>query len=370
MPAVAGATIRSRRRSDNVTDKSVDAFLTEQFGAEFARTFGSALVHGIYAADSRHLSVRAAFPSLWDAASSGSVTRGLLRRALQPSRSQDEDGYELDDMISNMKDVSAYSFLDGMETITRALARALESRRNVDILRSATAMSLRRNAADFTIDTSSGRLVHSSHVVSCLSLSALSNLVLPSTPLSVIRSLSQNPSSSVTVVNIVFPPTSFPIHPPGFGYLVPRPREGATDEELDDHAGVLGVVFDSCALPQQDRYPIADSPRYTKVTMMLGGPHAFSHTAESVQPEKLLRILTRHLAPPQPLPEPALIRVRHLTGCIPTPTVGHLQRVKELKEELQGSEVWQGRLEVIGAGIGGVSVPDCIEQGRHVGKSW
>jgi oxygen-dependent protoporphyrinogen oxidase len=52
-----------------------------RFGEPFARTFGSAMVHGIYAADSRILSVRAAFPTLWDAEEKGggSIIRGLLR---------------------------------------------------------------------------------------------------------------------------------------------------------------------------------------------------------------------------------------------------------------------------------------------------
>lgn len=29
-----------------------------------------------------------------------------------------------------------------------------------------------------------------------------------------------------------------------------------------------------------------------------------------------------------------------------------------------------GRMEVIGAGVGGVSVGDCVEQGRNVGSGW
>lgn len=195
----------------------------------------------------------------------------------------------------------------------------------------------------------------------------LSNLTpaIPALPL-----LAQGPTSTVTVVNVVFPPTSLSIHPPGFGYLVPRPRGDATAEELQDHAGVLGVVFDSCALPDQDLYPNDDSPRFTKVTMMLGGPHAFAHTAESVAEDRLLQVLTRHLAPPMPLPRPVLIRARHLHGCIPTPAVGHVQRVAQLKKELRESVTWEGRLEVVGAGVGGVSVPDCVEQGRQVGMHW
>lgn len=34
------------------------------------------------------------------------------------------------------------------------------------------------------------------------------------------------------------------------------------------------------------------------------------------------------------------------------------------------ADEWCGRLDVVGAGVGGVSVPDCIEQGRRVGLRW
>jgi protoporphyrinogen/coproporphyrinogen III oxidase len=41
----------------------------------------------------------------------------------------------------------------------------------------------------------------------------------------------------------------------------------------------------------------------------------------------------------------------------------------ELREALEKNP-WNGRMEVIGAGVGGVSIADCIEQGRNVGKNW
>ncbi|KAH8103023.1 Protoporphyrinogen oxidase [Cristinia sonorae] len=376
VPAVISASLRTTPQLQAHEDLSVDQFLTIHFGVDFARTFGSALVHGIYAADSRQLSVRAAFPSLWDAAidGKGSVVRGFIRKALRTKDAVDDELYQLDDVSSLMRNVSVYSFKEGMETITRAISRNLDSRSHIEIITGDAIRTIERSSTDamFKLVTDSGRCLKASHVVSALPMSTLAKLApSTSTPtLSPITKISRRPVSTVTVVNIVFPPTTFPIHPPGFGYLVPRPRDDASKEEIDDHAGVLGVVFDSCALPEQDLYPSPDSPRFTKVTMMLGGPHVFSHTAESVKPDRLLRILTRHLAPSHPLPDPVLIRAHHLTGCIPTPAVGHLQRVQELKAFLQESEMWQGRLEVVGAGVGGVSVPDCIEQGRHVGSSW
>ncbi|KAH7873100.1 uncharacterized protein C8R40DRAFT_1172744 [Lentinula edodes] len=57
--------------------------MTRHFGPIFACTFGSALVHCIYSADSRQLSVRAAFPSLWAMEYRGF---GSLRRSARVGR--------------------------------------------------------------------------------------------------------------------------------------------------------------------------------------------------------------------------------------------------------------------------------------------
>ncbi|KAG5220061.1 oxygen-dependent protoporphyrinogen oxidase [Salix suchowensis] len=51
--------------------------------------------------------------------------------------------------------------------------------------------------------------------------------------------LDANPSSSVTVANFVFPPSSR-FHPDGFGYLIPRPRAGYQTAE---NPGILGTVL-------------------------------------------------------------------------------------------------------------------------------
>jgi protoporphyrinogen/coproporphyrinogen III oxidase len=157
----------------------------------------------------------------------------------------------------------------------------------------------------------------------------------------------------VTVANIIFPPGQR-IHPDGFGYLVPRDAHG--------HVGVLGTIFDSCALDVQDAYASPGAPHFTKLTMML------RRGAEPATQAHLLARLTEHLAPRAPLPQPVYFCAHDMVDCIPTPTVGHLQRTRELQHAAQ--KEWNGRLEIIGAGVGGVSVGNCVEQGREAGKAW
>jgi protoporphyrinogen/coproporphyrinogen III oxidase len=115
-----------------------------RFGESFARTFGSAMVHGIYATDSRNLSVRAAFPILWDAEEKGggSVVRGFLSRN---DRDDAKDDYILGNMVTTMDGVSVYSFREGIRTITDALVHDLKRNPRVQLQSGVGVTSLHLN---------------------------------------------------------------------------------------------------------------------------------------------------------------------------------------------------------------------------------
>ncbi|KAI0761292.1 hypothetical protein BD413DRAFT_591451 [Trametes elegans] len=391
-------------------DESVDAFLTRHFGSDFARTFGSALIHGIYAADSRVLGVRAAFATMCrlEESGNGSLGRGALkeilslarRRKTQGSASIEETSYELGHVPELVKGVSVYSFEDGIQTLTDAILRYLERQENVDIVRGDGAARLVKNPRnDFQVTTTSGKKIVSSHIVSAVPLGVLHKVLAasshapkvsdpalpqqtsrsstirhpsltqipPAASLPILPHLLANPTSSVTVVNIIFPPSETPIHPAGFGYLIPRPSPDYPSPP-GSTLGILGTVFDSCSLGGQDVALSADhrAPAFTKVTVMLGGPYGAPSPAPQ-SPEflpTLLEALGMHLGHKLPLPEPCLVRVRDHRDCIPTPTVGHVARMEELRAAVR--ERWGPNAAVIGAGVGGVSVGDCIESGRRV----
>lgn len=119
-------------------------------------------------------------------------------------------------------------------------------------------------------------------------------------------------------------------------------------------------------MPQQDR----GAPGFTRMTVMVGGPHAPALTSAHSKPENVMAQLQLHLAPRGPkLPWPVHYEAVEHRDCIPTPTVGHVERMTELKQVLKEG-AWKGRLEVVGAGVGGVSVGDCVEAGRNVGRDW
>ena len=125
----------------------MDDFFTRRFGADFARVFGSALVHGIYAADARKLSLRSAFPSMWDAEERG---RGsVLLGSLRPSSPPHPDGntnYDLGELQDKMRNVSVYTFQNGIGTLVNALVSYLRKQPNVHMYSGVKIMGLRLNS--------------------------------------------------------------------------------------------------------------------------------------------------------------------------------------------------------------------------------
>jgi oxygen-dependent protoporphyrinogen oxidase len=202
--------------------------------------------------------------------------------------------------------------------------------------------------------------------------------------------LRANPHASVTVLNLVFrnpSGTETPLHPPGFGYLIPRPEHGyrpssaqqepgpgseaeavtsaesESRSEREEAPGLLGVVFDTASLPDQDGGDGATTSSFTKLTAMLGGP--YQSTRSSLSDAELVAAVLPRIADHLGLgvPWPVHYAVHRNEECIPTYLVGHTARMEELRRAV--SERWDGRMKVVGAGVGGVSIADCVKAGRQ-----
>ncbi|KAH8994513.1 FAD/NAD(P)-binding domain-containing protein [Lactarius akahatsu] len=310
-----------------------------------------ALVHGIYAADSRRLSVRAAFPTLRasERRGNGSVMWGELGPPAWFGRAagatDGEDGeWETDgdrEWDARIAAAAVLSFRGGMETLVRALVKALRGFPNVT-LRGDTAVRGIRERDDEAHSVFEVHLVgadeplKATHIISALPLPVLHSVLATSENTSPLPHLLANPHSTVTVLNLVFaaPPAPRSLHPPWLRLPRPPPRAGQDDGE------------------------------FVKMTAMLGGPHASSSSSsDSALLASVLPLISAQLGGSDPLPAPVHYAVHRNVESIPTYLVGHTARMKELRKALR--ERWGGRLEVVGAGVGGVSVADCVKAGRH-----
>ncbi|KIY67857.1 Protoporphyrinogen oxidase [Cylindrobasidium torrendii FP15055 ss-10] len=339
---------KKSNRPKGVEDESLHDFVQRRFGDKIANTLASAVMHGIYAADARKLSVRAVFPSGWgiEDAGDGSLIWGMPR---YQGPSVEIDG-ELAEMYTLLHKMAVFSYKNGLGSLTEGLRDNLAQNPNVSVHLNTTVTSI--DDTRLTLSGSTDKEFDATHVVSSIPLPKLESVLGQGA----LPHLTANSASSVTVFNFVFPVPPSELHPPGFGYLVPRPTDGYESSST----GMLGVTFDSCTLSMQDSPGAINN--FTKLTVMAGGP--FPRVANT---DDVLEELRQHFGLKE-MPKPVLTRVHHLKDCIPTPHVGHVERLKELKDAV--SEKWGGRFELMGAGASGVSVGNCVDAAKAVGQNW
>ncbi|KAI9099396.1 hypothetical protein DFS34DRAFT_703439 [Phlyctochytrium arcticum] len=366
-------------------DESIYSFISRRFGTRLA-TIASAVIHGIYAGDSRALSVKSTMPSLWRAEQrSGSVLKGMLlpqwqvpsmdswsrqiKSAFSPQTLVEASsglisGSDSTSFVRGVqKQSSIYSFKNGIESLTKALENSLIRSRNVTILRNTTAerISLSSSSSTAGVDvfhSASPKPISATHLISALPASSLSRL-LPTKLHSVATALQSIPSVDVAVINLTFrgaPKDVLPVN--GFGYLVP---------ETED-TPILGIILDSCAMP----HPASDVEERTRVTVMLGGHKLNKYfsippgSEESATTQDLfltaaLSAARKQLGVTVPLTN---YKVSFHRQCIPQYTVGHSERLKTIHEGL--TRDGQSRVSVIGASYLGVGINDCVVGAKEV----
>ncbi|KAJ1024819.1 hypothetical protein NDA16_002859 [Ustilago loliicola] len=362
-----------------IEDESVDSFVSRRFGKGLAENLVSAVIHGIYAGDTRKLSVRAVLPFLWEAERvHGSVLRSMLpskrnkrHRALPEAeaavKAAKEDRLkEIEkelgkDFVDSYKKISVYSFPDGVQEIVRALEARLAEHDNVQIKKSDAVRSLVIDSSGkVSLRTEKGETIEADRIISSIPSSQLAD-VLPRS--SELPHLKHNPSANVGVVNIVVSPTavsssSKPLVPvEGFGYLIPRTTPGNED-------GILGVVFDSDAIPEQDSADATSRP--IKLTVMMGGSHWSSLStlpSEQDMKARAIRAVSRHLGIDASLLEDSskvTVEATMQKDCIPWYLVGHPFRMAQLHKALEQDEALASKLTLVGASYTGVSLNDCV----------
>ncbi|CAG8589214.1 6364_t:CDS:2 [Scutellospora calospora] len=331
----------------NLDDESIHSFIARRFNLTLADTMMSALVHGIYAGDIKNLSIKSTFKQIFDMEQNyGSVIKGMINSKKLSALSQKDQSWldllclENKDLFSFMSTTSLYSFANGIEQLVHAIVSDLETRENVTIKTSHRVKKLKFDK-EVEVYTNDGSF-RTDHIISTIPSHELAGL-LPELPY-----LTYNPSVTVAVVNIAYGrPNLLPVK--GFGYLIPRITP-------NNPYHVLGVVFDSDAMPHQDY----KKDKYTKLTVMMGG-HYYNNLSENDYPNKdeilsqAVETIEKHLGI-YLTPLQCMVQIHR--KCIPQYYVGHYSRIKELHYAIKKN--YGKRLSVGGASYFGVSINDCV----------
>ncbi|KAG0331290.1 oxygen-dependent protoporphyrinogen oxidase [Podila humilis] len=368
-PKLARAGMDLVVKGSGKEDESIQDFVTRRFGKGLSDDLISAMVHGIYAGDVSKLSVRAALGMLYHLEKEyGSVVVGMLMGGGKVETPWDltlkerisKQSPELKEFVN---DTSIFSFRDGLEALSNALEQQLVKGGRVKLMKNSAVEKLDFDVPNRTVKISiaDGDPVSASAVISTIPPLKLNKLLSKKYP-----ELTFNPSVTVAVVNLVYSGAQDRLLVPGFGYLIPR-----SENSVENHGGLLGVVFDSCASPGQDSGAIQGQT--LKLTAMMGGYMFDSVIAnKNADPKELEAFFAKsatdsvrkHLKIDV---APDLVKVHINRECIPQYMVGHLERMQTLDQSFRKD--YDGLLAVTGAGYLGVGVNDCIKNAREVAEA-
>jgi oxygen-dependent protoporphyrinogen oxidase len=307
----------------NGAEESILDFASRRIGGGAARVMVDAMVSGIYAGDSRKLSLEATFPRMAAMEREhGSLTRALLAKRKAAKA------------VAGPGQGRLTSFRGGMGELIAALAAALGPR----LRTGATVRAVERLGTGYLLRLGDGTTLAADQVALTVPAWSAAPMVEGLDP-ALAGALGEIPSAPVVVCHLGFAEDDLAGMPRGFGFLIPR----------DEGLRLLGVLWASQIFP--GRAPGGKA----LYTCMIGG----ARDTESIDwpDEKVVRTILDELHTTMHLhAQPVFTRiVRHRRG-IPQYTLGHLDRLHRADASLARLP----GLHLGGNSYRGVSANDCI----------
>ena len=278
------------------TDESVAAFTRRKFSAQLLDRLVGPFVSGIYAGDPERLSLRSAFPQLYESEkAAGSIIRGMLRLAKSKKGPRERPTLQ--------------SFREGNETLIRALANEIGTALLTET--SVTQIS-RQNDGSFDVQLESK---HGGESVSTRSLimatpTDVTGRLLAGLDSSFETQLSSIECAAVAVASLGYRKKDVGHSLNGFGFLVPR------------SAGlrVLGSVWNSSLFP--GRAPQA----HALLTSFIGG--TTDPAASRLKPEELTSLVHGEISALLSIKgDPVFSNVTIWPRALPQYNLGHADRL-------------------------------------------
>ncbi len=331
-----------RRFLDDDDDESVAAFVGRRLGDEMNERLVGPLLGGIFAGDAASISVRAAFPQLVEAeAKYGSLVMAMraAKRARMAARAEGGEG----------KTASVFHSLQGgLGTLIDALAQKLGG----DLRLLSPVQRVARTTDDeggrFVVELRDGELLRADDVVVAAPLRAAGRILegVDTSIASRVAGLMGYVSSAT--VFFAFPRAAVEHDLDGSGFIVPRTLgrpllAGTWVSSKWAHRAPAGHVLMRAFLGGAGREDVLalDDVRLADLAL-----------------EELRRLMS---IPGTPL----FRRVFRFHEASPQPHVGHLGRVRRLREELATVP----GLYVAASGLDGVGIPDCVKQANAIART-
>jgi protoporphyrinogen/coproporphyrinogen III oxidase len=323
-------------------DESIADFVRRKFSSTLLDRLVGPFVSGIYAGDPEKISLRAAFPILYQSEiAAGSVVRGAFKVMRQ--RKAQRSG-------APREKSTLQTFQKGNETLIKALAAKLEERLFCDVaLNSIKALDPGREAkaARFlvTMNTPRGEeKLEAERLILAVPTPVAGNLLAGLDP-GFQKQLDGIEYAGVAVVSLGYRKKDVANALAGFGFLVPR----------SSGLNVLGTVWNSSLFP--GRAPDGE----VLLTSFVGG--ATNPGILQQSPGELADLVHRETTPLLGIrKQPVFSNVTVWPRAIPQYNLGHIARIAEI-EKLR--LVFPG-LHFAGSYLNGPAIGTCVEQALKV----
>ncbi len=352
------------RTTPPYVDESVAAFTRRKFSAELLDKLVGPFVSGIYAGDPKKLSLRAAFPQLYEAErSSGSVIRGMIRAAKskpgpkqRPTLQSFKDGNEtlIKALAANLGsalrcgvEVTAIekSADETPQSIREESGRAQFSRTPSGEVRLGRALLGRPQATEAVVVTVKTTTGVETIVADCLVLAVPTHVAAKLLPLGIATLFEEIEYAPLAAVSLGYQREDVGHTLEGFGFLIPR-SEGLR---------TLGTVWNSSLFP--NRAPQGS----VLLTSFIGG--ATDPQAATLSPEEITALVHHEISQILTIrSQPTFSNVEIYQRALPQYNLGHTARIANLERESSALL----NIKLVGNYLRGPAIGACIEQALAV----
>ncbi len=321
-----------RKSANGIHDESLASFVRRRLGREALERMAQPMIGGIYTADPERLSLRATLPRFLDMERDHrSLILAMLRSGQAKKSGTSGARYSL-----------FLSFRQGMETLTKALARI-----NADIRLNTRVAELTLANRTWTITMSSREQISADRI--CLAVPAyVAASLMENVSESLAAKLRGIKYASTATINFGYKRSDIKHPLNGFGFVVPR----------IENRSLIACTFSSVKF--SGRAP----EDHVLLRAFAGGalqPQIFALDPADLVPRidadlrELLGISGR----------PLFTEVAKWERSMPQYEVGHLDRVAEIEDEVRKLP----GLALAGNSYRGAGIPDCIRSGKKAAES-
>lgn len=329
--------VLSRRKETG--DESLGEFFERRLGKEVLQHIAEPILAGIYAGDTHKLSLQATFPQFHQVEQKyGSLIKGMLAGKLNPPAPA-----PVSQIVPAKHRSSAFlTYRRGLVTLLEGLRASLQDVADVQ----AKAVELARRDDKYVLTLDQGERLEADAVILALPAYAIASLLNAGNDTGWLGEMDY-----VSVANVVLAYDKAKLSHPldGSGFVIPRSE---------------GRFITACTWTSSKWLHTAPEGK-ALIRCYVG--RSGDQDWKELSDDEIIRRVRQDVFELMGIREtPLFVELTRLNRSMPQYPVGHLERIRRLRDTLQAD---LPGVHVTGAAFEGVGIPDCVRQAREAAEA-